>query len=52
MFLKVLSGGEPSLAFPTGILPLYRDPQRDAILAAMPDCSELGIKWPGPRAHH
>ena len=51
LFFKALFGGEPSLSFPADILPLHMDLRRDAILAAMPNCDELGIKgsWAGPQ---
>ena len=49
-FLKALFGGEPTLTFPDSVLPLWRDPpRRDAIVASMPDCDELGVKASVPR---
>ena len=51
LFLKILFGGELSLTFPAGILPLHKDSRRDTIIASMPDCDELSIKklWAGPQ---
>jgi hypothetical protein len=49
-FLKALFGGEPTLTFPDSVLPLWRDPpRRDALVASMPDCDELGVKASVPR---
>ena len=42
-FHKILFGCDPSPSFPSGVLPLYRDPAQDAIIAPMPECNELGI---------
>ena len=42
-FHKILFGSDPSPLFPSDVLPLYRDPARDAIIAPMPECDEHGI---------
>ena len=36
---KILFGGEPSPSFPRGVMPLFNDPERDAIVASMPECN-------------
>ena len=44
-----LVGGPTELEpLPTGVVPLYLDPQRDTIIAGLPACDEWGIRGRAP----